>query len=49
MRPSLSGSSQGVTNWLRRGEKAKPEPCSWWGDMFEENHSSVTFLVVNVG
>ena len=36
MSPSLSGLSQGVTNWLRMGEKAKPDPCSWCGDKFEK-------------
>ena len=36
MSPSLSALSQGVTNWLRRSEKAKPDPFSWWGDKFEK-------------
>ena len=36
MSPSLSGLSQGVTNWRTRGEKAKPDPCLWWGDKFEK-------------
>ena len=36
MSPSLSGLLQGVTNWLRRAEKAKRDPCSWWGDKFEK-------------
>ena len=36
MSPSLSGLSQGVTNWLTRAEKAKPDLCSWWGDKCEK-------------
>ena len=34
--PSLSGLLQGVTNWFRGGEKAKPDACSWWGNKFEK-------------
>ena len=36
MSPSLSALLQGVMNWLRRGEKAKLDPCLWWEDKFEK-------------